>query len=379
MYYLDLNGASAGPFPLERLRAGWKSGEFRSDTLFWQEGMPEWQPLGSIRPLLEEAAPASSTGVVSGSAMIVGGFWRRLGAFLVDVLLLALVGFGSGFFLFGFYMSLGVAGVLVGLVVATAYFGILNSRLGGGCTLGKRLLGLRVADAQGLPISLGRSVVRYLILAFPFFLLKAINNGLITNLWVAAVVLTPVVAALLAFTYLLLFNRRTRQLVHDLFMRTYVVRTTSPQPATASATWRGHLIAVGALCACTVGLTCLTPLAFALPIFRETAAVRQSLLDSGAVQAATVTGGRVYVEANGQVGSTRVLSLLVHLKVPPASPQAAAARLAGLAIKNDPVISSYDHIDISLSWGYDIGIASGVVTNQYGHSIDEWQTLEMQP
>jgi uncharacterized RDD family membrane protein YckC len=379
MYYLNLNGGQAGPFPLEYLRAGWKSGELHADTLYWQEGMAEWQPLSAIRPLLEETS-ASSALPATGSALIVGGFWRRLAAFLLDVVLLALIGYGSGYFLFSFYMSLGVAGVLVGLVVATAYFGFLSSRAGGGRTLGQRLLGLQVVDPQGASISLSRSILRYLILAFPFFLNKAILDGLFAkNLVVAGIAMVPVLAGFLSLIYLLIFNRGTRQLVHDLITRTYVARTTSPHPAVAPVVWRGHLIVVAVLCLLPVGLAALTPLVMRLPLFRETAAVRQSIFDTGEVQAATVMGGAVFVEKNGQVTSERVLSLLVHLKAPPSSSQAVAARFAGLAIKNDPVIANYDLIDVSVSWGYDIGIASGVVTDRYQHSADQWQTLELRP
>jgi uncharacterized RDD family membrane protein YckC len=307
--------------------------------------------------------------------MIIGGFWRRLAAFLVDVVLMALVGYGSGFFLFRFYMSLGVAGLLVGLVVATAYFGLLNSRLGGGCTVGKRLLGLRVVDAQSNPISPARSVVRYLILAFPFFLNKALSDGLVTNLWLGGLLMIPVLAGFASLTYLLIFNRRTRQLVPDLIVGTYVVRKISPQPALAPATWRGHVVVVGVLCLLTIGLACLAPLAAHVSIFRETLAVRQAVLDTGLVQAATITGGTTMTIGNGESGSVRVLSILVHLKGPPASSPNIAAQFAGVALKSDPVISSYDRIDVSVSWGYDIGIASGVVTDQYQHSPDEWKAL----
>ncbi len=382
MYYLALNGAQSGPFPLEHLRAGWKSGELREETLYWQDGMPEWLPLGSIRPLLEEAgAPATPAAAVATNSpgMVIGGFWRRVAAFLIDVLLLGLIGFGSGFFLFRFYMSLGVAGILVGLIIATAYFGLLSSRLGGGQTLGQRLFGLRVVDAHGLTISPGRSIARYLVLAFPFFLNKALSDGLVGGLWLGALLMIPVIAGFLSLTYLLIFNRGTRQLVHDWATGTYVVRTISTQPATAPIIWRGHLIAVAIICLAAVVLSCLLPLAVALPIFRETYAIRQRLLDTGVVQAATVTGGTAVAATTGRVDSMRVLTLLVHLKGPPLSSPVVAAHLAGIALRNDPVVSSYNRIDVSVSWGYDIGIASGVVTDQYRHTPAEWQALAAQP
>jgi hypothetical protein len=237
-----------------------------------------------------------------------------------------------------------------------------------------RLLGLRVVDEGGALISLARSIARYLVLAFPFFFCKALLDGLVSNLWLSAILMVPVIAGYASLAYLLVFNRGTRQLVHDLVVRTYVVRTTSPVPARAPAFWRGHLAVVGVLCLVSFGLACLGPLISRLSIFRETAAVRQAILDTGDAQAATVTGGTTVVAGIGGVGTTRVLSILVHLHGAPTSSEAFAAQFAGIALRTDPVISSYSRIDVAISWGYDIGIASGVVTDQFQHTPDEWKT-----
>jgi uncharacterized RDD family membrane protein YckC len=375
MYYLHLDGKQDGPFSYDHLRTGWKDGSLRPETLFWQEGMPEWQPLETLRAQFETAPPAISHAADAPAPMIIAGFWRRLTAFLIDVLILGLVGFGSGYFLFHFYIGLGIAGILIGLVIATAYFGLLNSSLGGGRTLGKRLLGTRVEDAHGNLISPARSILRYLILAFPFFLNKAIIDGLITNLTYGGLAMIPVLAGFAVLTYLLLFNRRTRQLVHDLVVKTYVVRVVSPRPALAPTMWRGHAIVVAVLCLLIAALGCLGSVFLRMPFFQHMQVVRQSILDTGEARAVTVSGGKVFMATAGQVSSSSVYTMLVHVKNPADASETTAARFAAQAEKLDPSISSYDRIDVSLTFGYDIGIAFGDVSNQYSHTPAEWATL----
>jgi uncharacterized RDD family membrane protein YckC len=375
MYYLHLDGKQDGPFSYDHLRTGWMDGSLRPETLFWQEGMPEWQPLETLRAQFETAPPAISHAADAPAPMIIAGFWRRLTAFLIDVLILGLVGFGSGYFLFNFYMGLGIAGILIGLVIATAYFGLLNSSLGGGRTLGKRLLGTRVEDAHGNLISPARSIIRYLILAFPFFLNKALIDGLVTNLTYGALALIPVLAGFAALTYLLLFNRRTRQLVHDLVIKTYVVRVVSPRPALAPTMWRGHAIVVAVLCVLLAALGCLSPVLLRMPFFQHMQAVRQSILDTGEARSVTVSGGKVLMATASQVSSSSVYTMLVHVKNPADASETTAARFVAQAEKLDPSVSSYDRIDVSLTFGYDIGIATGSVSDQYSHTPPEWAAL----
>ena len=62
------------------------------------------------------------------------------------------------------FERLGERAVFVGLAISMAYTGILQSRFGGGRTLGKKLLGLRVVRLDGSLMSLDRSLVRYALM-----------------------------------------------------------------------------------------------------------------------------------------------------------------------------------------------------------------------
>jgi uncharacterized RDD family membrane protein YckC len=83
------------------------------------------------------------------------GFFVRLGAALVDGILLGILGFVID-------LIVGqTAGGLVGLLIGIAYFGYLEGSASGQ-TVGKRALGIRVIDFNtGGPIGFGRAVIRY--------------------------------------------------------------------------------------------------------------------------------------------------------------------------------------------------------------------------
>ena len=82
-------------------------------------------------------------------------FWARLGAIIVDFILVGIV------YLIFFFISHPL-GYVVGFVVGLAYFAYFE---GGpsGQTIGKRMLGIRVYDfASGGAIGYGRGAIRYL-------------------------------------------------------------------------------------------------------------------------------------------------------------------------------------------------------------------------
>lgn len=113
-----------------------------------------------------QAAHGGPPGTVTHAEAAVGpraGFGKRLLAIILDALIIGIpLAIVSG--ILG--AALGDAGALLtnvlSIVVAIAYFGILE---GGerGQTLGKRALGIRVIDFRGGgPIGVGRAVIRYI-------------------------------------------------------------------------------------------------------------------------------------------------------------------------------------------------------------------------
>ena len=136
-----------------------------------------------------------------GIAVEYAGFWIRLGAYLIDGILLNIIGFLVAFIAGIIFASaeddaILVLEFIVGLVISIAYYiGFWTWR---GQTPGKIALGIKIIRTDGSSLSLGMSILRYI-----GYIISAIIL-LIGYLWIA-------------------FDSR-KQGIHDKIADTYVIR-----------------------------------------------------------------------------------------------------------------------------------------------------------
>lgn len=96
-------------------------------------------------------APSSPAGPTGPRA----SFGQRLGAYLIDVIIIVVV-------VLALYAILKVAGYVIGIALSIAYF-IYFEGSDSGQTFGKRALGIRVVDySTGGPLGYGKSFLRYI-------------------------------------------------------------------------------------------------------------------------------------------------------------------------------------------------------------------------
>jgi uncharacterized RDD family membrane protein YckC len=128
---------------------------------------------------------------------------------------------------------LGQWALLLGFSLALAYFGTLESYVGGGQTLGKRLLQLKIVNPQGKLIPWERAAARYTIFAVPYFLIDPSLTAVRTTWIIPFLIIFTTLGVGGSTLYLLVFNRRTRQGLHDLVVGTYVVNSRVSGPLRA--------------------------------------------------------------------------------------------------------------------------------------------------
>jgi uncharacterized RDD family membrane protein YckC len=295
----------------------------------------------------------------------IAGFWRRIFAFVIDCMLLGVVGWVLGAIFFDPLARMGASARLIGFAIALAYFGIGNSRIGGGQTLGKRWLGLRVVDSQDRLLSLPHSLLRYAILGIPFF-----ANGLPLSPATAMSAPLGYLLALVVFggiftiVYLYIFNRRTRQSLHDLVVGSYVERLDpATQPQAFPVIWRGHFVVVALLAAIALAAPAVASRLAQTQSFAGMLPLYQTLSTQPHVMTAQVTRG--WTSFNG-VTSHSMQSVL-RLDAPMTDDGVMAKRTAQLIAKADPDIANEDIVGVTLVYGYDMGIASG--WKKHGYSF----------
>jgi uncharacterized RDD family membrane protein YckC len=314
---------------------------------------------------------------------IIGGFWRRLFAFIIDTILLGVTGICIGALFFDRLAELGGWGRLLGFTVALLYFGLLNSSIGNGQTVGKRLLKIKVVDGEKQTISIAKSFLRFTILGIPYFLNGAmIPPEILSNSIMSLVLGLAVFFGTGAIIYLFIFNRVTRQSLHDLIMGTYVINRNSHADIPEKAVWRGHFVAVGTLFVAVVVLIVFVVPRFASKKpFADLTTIQRQIHKSGLVHMATVTVGKSSGTRKGEKGEKTwemtFLSTTAMLKHRPLDYEAVASEIATVVLDAYPAVVDKDALVVQTSYGYDIGIARAWIGHRVQHTPQEWEELLM--
>jgi uncharacterized RDD family membrane protein YckC len=307
------------------------------------------------------------------SSPTIAGFWKRLIAFAVDVLLLSLVGVALGFLFADQFANLGPWGRIVGFFVAALYFGIMNSRLAGGQTVGKRLCKIKVAASTGEPLSLTMSMLRFVPLGIPWFLNNAqFDETMFQPFWMSTLGIA-IFGIGLSIIYLYVFNRATRQSLHDLLVNSYVVRTDAIGPLTAAPLWRVH----SAVCAGFIVVAGIAPyfvreLAVSEP-FASMLSIVVAVNKEPWVQSAKVTKGKTFSASEDMTRrESSFLNITAYSKDADVANAGRAKQLVRVALAIDNSARDVDQIRVNLVHGYDIGIASTWRSHSYAQAPAEW-------
>ena len=303
----------------------------------------------------------------------VAGFWRRLLGFFVDSLVLGVPAFLAGIVLFDQFAALGNWGRLVGFSVALLYFGILNSSIGGGQTVGKRCFRTRTVDQHDQPIGLGRSMFRYTILALPFFLNGAgfLQAG---PPWLQTVAAAIIFGGGGAIIYLLIFNARNRRSLHDLLAGTRVIRTDIEAPAPVRPIWKGHFVIIGVAFVALFGLGAFLFSLIKPETFSQLLAVQQRVLKQPHVAAASVVEGTTFFTSfGGEQSTTTHIVVSARVTRRPEDYDRLANEIAAAVLEAYPAAETRMRLVVGIDYGYDIGIARASVTQTFNFTPAEWQ------
>lgn len=140
----------------------------------------------------------------------LSGWWRRVGAYLLDSIFTAIVSWVGLGLLFAGTEALGLVLFLVGLVVAFLYFPLTMMREGehNGQSFGKQILGIRVVRDDGQTVSFGWALLRQFVIIYLLF--QVVGSFLFGIPWIIDV-LWP------------LWDDQNRAL-HDMIVKSHVVR-----------------------------------------------------------------------------------------------------------------------------------------------------------
>jgi len=161
----------------------------------------------------------------------LAGFWFRLGALALDIILIRLALQATFPALRPMYLSMGASAIVVGPLVALVYLLLAEGPVGKGMTLGKAIVGIRTTDFAGRQPSLGAAAIRtslLLVLALPLLggemAARMAAQGDAVGLFVAGTLVKGLATAFIIANVFLVVLHPLKQTVHDLLARTLVVR-----------------------------------------------------------------------------------------------------------------------------------------------------------
>jgi len=301
----------------------------------------------------------------------IGSLWRRIVGLIVDGIIVGIAGSVIALPFFDTFSRLGPWGRLVGFFMALPYFAILNSAIGNGQTLGKRWMHLQVVDVHGNTIPFSKSLIRYAVFAVPYYL-NEISLPVTRTPWIVSSLIGLLIFVVGGATlYLVLFNRHTRQGIHDLAAGSYVADADKTGPLKTQPIWRIHWAILASL---------LVLLSLATGILGNKLAKWGSfpqmlqdvrlIEDMKGVQQAGVQD----LTWNNWSGSERKKIYVVNVFWigKSADEETFANRVAKLILKGDPKVQEHDLLRITMIRGYDLGIAHAQVSHPFERTPADW-------
>jgi uncharacterized RDD family membrane protein YckC len=306
--------------------------------------------------------------------IIISKFWTRVWALLIDSIVLGIIGYLLGLTIQDFLISVGSYGFIFGLIITVAYQTICNSNLLNGQTIGKYFMKIQVVDINGDTINLGKSFLRALILSLPYFTFNLSIPGFSDTSFISIVKTFILLSIVIGVVVIYIFNRQTRQSLHDLIVGTYVVTTKENEvPVTIPTVTKTPFYVFGGL------VTLLVCLAVCFmnsetPEQKNVLSIYHQVSQIDGVLSVNVGENTIY--SNGSKTLSYETKLQVKILPDDELENDKMVRKTVQTILNNVTdINNFDVIVISLNRGFNIGIASQNSTKRVSYSPVKWREI----
>lgn len=305
---------------------------------------------------------------------VVVGFWLRLLSDIIDAILLAVFGFILAIPFKGFFYGLGENGLFLGLIITFLYTGILQSHIGSGQSIAKKMLKIQVLNIDGSYLSLPKSFFRYSVIALIFYnswiwmaltsTAPVLNNTILQSLFSFFIVFL-----FLGVTVLLMFHPLKRG-IHDLISGSVVIRKGSFDEAKISALStkfkvRRAFIIWGSCCMVLVAFSfyMLVQHKDSMSLLTELGQLQKSIAQTTDFKNISVNHNwHTFKNAEGVETKTTSINILPFLgkKNFDNEPQKfeEIKKTVEIVVKSYSKLKECDYINVQVRTGFNLGIAS---------------------
>ncbi len=305
---------------------------------------------------------------------IVVGFWLRLLTDILDAAFLGLFGFLLSIPFNGIFYKMEENGLWLGLCITFLYTGILQSGIGQGQSLAKKLLRIQVLHRDGSYLTLSQSFLRYSVIALIFYN-TWIGMGLVSlfpfldNIVFQIFYSFGILLLLISTVILVAFHPLKRGL-HDMLVNSIVVRKglynlEKINKADNSAKAKRAFIICGICCALVVGgFYFLSQKQQPLkPILDELMQQKEEIEKS--TQLTNVSPNYNWhnvVQADGTIKRTTGVNIFAFLEKSKFNDEkvrlSEMEKAVNIVVKSFSKLPECDYMNIQVRTGYNIGIWS---------------------
>lgn len=300
-----------------------------------------------------------SNDVVDASTVVV--FWKRIGAYFLDTaIILKIAGVLIGAAGASLWFEIGGYGIIIGAVVYLLYFGLMNSVLCKGQTIGKKLFAVKVVDRNNEYLPVGKSFLRALIFVICVYAVGAFSGAMVTvlpeyHMFDIKNVLPLTILLFLYFVFVLIFLfNKNRQTLHDFSVKSFVVSKENIKKLYPDKTDSTVII-----------VSVIVALLFSVPILAGSVAAKNIF------EKKTVFPDKLAKELNldvfsyAQYGEKDNKNLGIVIRTKDIDNQELADKVGNYILLMSDKASSSENINVTLKNNYNIGIYKSSKSKYY--------------
>jgi hypothetical protein len=195
--------------------------------------------------------------------------------------------------------------------------------------------------------------------------------------YVAAWFLTVLVFGLGgAIIYTMIFNRKTRQGIHDLLLDTYVVHLPGKPIESFPISSRIHLavisIWIGFVAVGTLASALIAPSLVSRTPFGPVLSLYNILKDDPRFFTVGVND-HTFFGSNGRTSRSLIVTVWYKGRLEQNQIKEVVNSVAKVVLENAQDLNQYDGLQIKITFAYDIGIASGNIFVSFANSLEDWR------
>lgn len=310
----------------------------------------------------------------SASSEAQGTVLRRIAAIAIDMFFLTLIGKLLAAVLGAQLMFLGQSARFIGLGVALLYFGLLNSGLARGQTLGKRLVGLQVVRVGGGFVPWYQSIGRSNFYVVPYVLNGWLTTEALSGLetLIVGIVIVGSITSVISLPVFAFGNRHSGRMLHDVVAGTWVGRLQAPV-ITDAPRERKLSIATGVM----LGVVAMA--ALLLQVMQSSQPLEKGdPRDFYQALRATRVGWEYGFENSTILGEQKLNVMKIRVRpdrqLTEDEVKSEIQATARFTLEHYQPVSELDLLSVAVVQGYDMGIASQYFSKGERYAVGEWRT-----